>query len=61
MKAPESIKASDLVLLMDAIMAAAGLYNAIEQSEAGGDPAYFPEYNELGDKLRALGIAEVTE
>jgi organic radical activating enzyme len=57
MKAPESIKATDLVLLMDTIMAAAGLYNRIELT--GGDPLYFREYEDLGEKLRALGIAEV--
>jgi hypothetical protein len=52
----EEIRASDLTKLMAVVQAAAGLYNALEQIDAS-----LPEFDELGDALRNLGVSEVVE
>lgn len=52
---PEQIKASDMLKLVSTIDAAAGLYNALEQLGHSS-----PEYDALGEKLRELGLREVT-
>ena len=50
------IKLSDLNKLMRVVDRAVGLYNAIEHMEYQlGD---FPEWDELGDALRDLGLHE---
>jgi hypothetical protein len=48
------LKASDLKLLMDVVQAAIGLYNALE-TDVRDLP---PEFGELGETLRALGVGE---
>lgn len=56
-KEVDAIKASDLLLLMDVVRAATGLYNAMEREQVG---AGWPEWTELGDAFRALGLIEAT-
>jgi hypothetical protein len=51
----EAIKASDLLLLMDVVRDATGLYNVLERMGHSSQ-----EFDELGTALRALGLMEVT-
>ena len=65
MSEPEAIKASDLVKLMDVVQAAAALYNELELALGGGFSLAFEQntlgaWEDLGEQLRALGLAEVT-
>ena len=64
----EAIKASDLLLLMDVVKEATGLYNALERRriDAIGLDEPIPaasicpeEFDALGTALRALGLMEV--
>lgn len=50
----EAIKASDLLLLMDVVKEATGLYNLLERMGHGSD-----EFDALGNALRSLGLMEV--
>lgn len=52
----EGIKASDLLKLMRVVENATGLWNVCERKFA--DIQLSPEWVELGDALRELGLAE---
>lgn len=54
----QTIKASDLLKLMDVVEAATGLWNACEQTF--GARWGCSEFKDLGDALRKLGLQEVT-
>lgn len=58
----EAIKASDLLLLMDVVRDATGLFNELERARnAGGlNDTVWNAWTELGAALRALGLIEVT-
>lgn len=58
MTEPNTIKASDLVKQIQVTEAAIGLWNYCEKTF--GKRWNCPEFHELGDKLRNLGLAEVT-
>jgi hypothetical protein len=64
----ETISKSDLISLFDVVEAAAGLYNEMERvlvlrRRLGTPTAWCDEtldaFNDLGAKLRVLGLAEV--
>lgn len=61
----EAIKASDLLLLMDVVKEATGLYNHLERAKTAmtirqsDDPDVWSAWIELGTALRALGLMEV--
>ena len=55
----EAIKASDLLLLMDVVRDATGLYNALERALPWQDQSWEGEWADLGTALRALGLNEV--
>lgn len=59
---PQQILKSDLKKLMDVVNAAAGIYNVLEAlgEDAGVRAEVWAEYLVLGQKLRALGLNEVT-
>lgn len=54
----QSIRGADLLRLMDVVEAATGLYNACEQTF--GERWGCAEFKELGEKLRAFGLQEVS-
>lgn len=53
----EAIRASDLLLLMDVVRDATGLWNAIERDGVALQSS--EEWKTLGEALRALGLMEV--
>ena len=54
----EAIRASDLLLLMDVVKEATGLWNAIERDGVALQSS--EEWTALGNALRILGLIEVT-
>jgi hypothetical protein len=57
----EAIKKSELILLLDVVQTAIGLYNVLERTvrTTEDEPDIWPAFDELGEALRKLGVNEV--